>query len=82
MNKLCQGEDFLLGDQKSVLSLAESQTSTILIISDSHGAFYTLAAILKEFGSQSDALVFCGDGMSDLTACFEESVYEKSFSNL
>lgn len=81
MNTLRQNENYLLGSEESIKALAEKETSSILLVSDSHGALFVLTSILKEFGQRCDALIFTGDGMSDLTACFEEALYEKSFSS-
>ena len=81
MNSLTQQKDsLLLGSKKAIEELAKKDSSRILLISDSHGAFFTFSTILKEFGKTCDALVFCGDGMSDFTKCVEEALYEKSFS--
>ncbi len=81
MNSLVQDNTLLLGSRESIEQLSLKEKSRILIFSDSHGAYNTLFTILNTFGEASDALIFCGDGMSDLTKCFEEALYEKKFSN-
>ena len=81
MNSLSQDQTLLLGSRDSIEKLSLKEKSRILIFSDSHGAYNTLFTILNTFGESSDALIFCGDGMSDLTKCFEEALYEKKFSN-
>ena len=81
MNTLIQDKDsLLLGSREAIETLAEKQSSRILLISDSHGAAFTFSAILKQFGKDSDALIFCGDGMSDFTRCMEEASKDESFA--
>lgn len=41
--------------------------STILVISDSHGANILMQRVLSEWARRVDLIVFCGDGCSDIT---------------
>lgn len=65
MNELTQHKLFLLGSEKSIHDLSIKSCATILTISDSHGNSDILNSIVNEFGTKSDALVFCGDGTQD-----------------
>ncbi|MCR5762421.1 MAG: YfcE family phosphodiesterase [Treponema sp.] len=78
MNALTQDETLLIGSTHDIEILAQKETASILIISDSHGAKEKLKSILKERGSYSDALVFCGDGIGDLLSILLQAVYDDS----
>jgi putative phosphoesterase len=73
MNALRQAESSLIGSEEAILHLENADKGRLLVVSDSHGAIEILEAIILEFGRNSDALVFCGDGASDLMEVFAES---------
>jgi uncharacterized protein len=79
MNTLIQQTSKLVGDYEACIKLAAQDTANLLIISDSHGARRLLHQILKSFGPAADALLFCGDGASDVIFCLEEAVTDESF---
>ena len=66
MNSLERDGSLLIGSGSAIEKLAKQETATILVASDSHGADRLLYYILHEWGEQSDALVFCGDGIGDV----------------
>ena len=81
MNSLTQDNtSLLIGSRQDIEALEKKHDSRILLVSDSHGAAFTFSTILKEFGKSSDALIFCGDGISDLTRCMEEAVHDRTFA--
>lgn len=52
--------------------LATAEKARLLVVSDSHGSRETIAAILRRFGREADALCFCGDGADDLLALLSD----------
>ena len=73
MNELVQTETGLLGSPEAVQQLAASKRSRLLLISDTHGHYEVFESIVREFGSQCNALVFSGDGMWDIIQYLEKS---------
>lgn len=82
MNSLTQDESKLLGSPQAISALAESDSATLLVISDSHGAYQNLFFILNECAGRCDALVFCGDGISDMLSLLEHAADEERFSEI
>ena len=80
MNSLTQDKSLLLGDSKAINALAKKDSATLLVVSDSHYADSILYRIVKEYGPRSDALIFCGDGMSDIASIIEKAATEEAFS--
>ncbi len=66
MNELRQDETLLIGSRNAIETLEQKDKARVLVASDSHGADAVVTSILREQGPQSDALVFCGDGIGDL----------------
>lgn len=53
--------------------LAGADAARLLVVSDTHGHYDVLEAILREYGAQSDALLFAGDGMWDIVQYLENA---------
>lgn len=66
MISLIQTANNLIGSEDDIKALAEKKSPRLLIISDSHGKIQILSQIIEQYGPACDALVFCGDGASDL----------------
>ncbi len=73
MNPITQHESGLLGDAEAIACLARADTARVLVLSDSHGHYEVLEAAIREFGPDSDALVFAGDGMWDIVQYLENA---------
>lgn len=73
MNALVQTESGLLGSEEAVRNLSLSEKSRLLVVSDTHGHYEVFEAIMKEWGSQCDALIFSGDGMWDIVQYLEKA---------
>lgn len=71
MTEFKQNDNFLLGAPDDIEKLANASEARILVISDSHRETAVFKKILEEFGPSCDALVFCGDGVYDLTSVLE-----------
>ncbi len=74
-----QDSSLLLGEREDIESLASKSSARVLVVSDSHGAYESFIAILKQFGSTCDALIFCGDGICDLAKIIEKTIKEPDF---
>lgn len=82
MNKLVQLESRIIGSQEDAAILESKKSATLLIISDTHGDYDVLCDIIEEFGPQSDALVFCGDGICDIGMYIQESYEDEKLRDL
>lgn len=80
MNSLIQDASLLLGSEKDIKSLSQKTGAKILVISDSHGQKNIFKSIIASIPDVCDALVFCGDGISDLVFCMEETFRDKKFA--
>jgi putative phosphoesterase len=73
MNDLKQAESSLIGAEEAILHLENADKGRLLVVADSHGEVEAFEAIILEFGKECDALIFCGDGASDLMDVFADS---------
>ncbi len=73
MNALIQLDTGILGSAEAVSALCDAGEARILVLSDTHGHYAVVEAILREFGSSSDALLFAGDGMWDFVQYLENA---------
>jgi putative phosphoesterase len=76
MNKLTQLDTFLIGSSEDVLALQNADTACILLLSDTHGNVCLVESIVRAFGAQCAALVFCGDGASDVASLLPKAPNE------
>lgn len=68
----------LIGSEKDIKKLEEKDMARILVISDSHGNSSLMEEIIEHFGPDCDALVFCGDGITDVAVLLEEAGHNKN----
>jgi len=80
MNSLIQQLNLLIGNTQAMESLAQKDEATVLIVSDSHGQYYRLLDITSAFGTQCDAMIFCGDGCGDMIYLLEEAAADREFA--
>ncbi len=73
MNSLIQQQSTLIGSKEDILRLEQKEQARLLVFGDSHGDFEVVSDIIKTFGNDVDALIYCGDGFCDLLACIEEA---------
>ncbi|MBP5697628.1 MAG: YfcE family phosphodiesterase [Treponema sp.] len=78
-NSLTQDKSLLLGSRESIEALAQKDSARILAISDSHANTAALSFVLQKFGVESDALVFCGDGASDIVYLLQKASCDECF---
>ncbi|AEE16054.1 metallophosphoesterase [Treponema brennaborense] len=80
MNTLTVQDTSLIGSEEAISMLEKKHAARLLVVSDSHGEAEVLEKIITEFGSDCDALIFCGDGVCDVIACMDESVSDKKLA--
>ena len=66
MIEISQHKQNIIGSRTAIDELAKKDHARLLIISDSHGHYSVFEKIVRDFGVKCDALVFCGDGVSDI----------------
>lgn len=73
MIELIQNENYLIGSPTAAKELAEKKSARILCLSDSHGNQDIFRNIIEKLGSTCDALIFTGDGVSDLAGIITQT---------
>ena len=70
----------ILGSEEDILALSQKKEANALVVADSHGNTPRLKSIIEQWGTDSDALIFCGDGIRDLCAVLGNAVEDRSFA--
>lgn len=78
MNELTQLENGIIGSQRALKALQEKGSASILCLSDSHGDFPLVRRIIEAHGKSSDALVFSGDGASDILRLLDMALFDSN----
>ncbi len=73
MNALERPVPGFLGSVADIDALAASEGARVLALSDTHGHYSVVEAILREYGPDCDALAFAGDGMWDIVQYLERA---------
>jgi len=76
---LLQDESLLIGSRESIEKLAQCEGTRILAISDSHANTQALSFAVQKFGMESGLLVFCGDGVSDISYLLQKASGDEYF---
>ena len=77
MNKLSFFRDGIISSVEDIETLATKESGKILVLSDTHGLDSDIVEeVIDNFGQDVDALLFCGDGFSDIG-----EVIQKAFTN-
>ena len=66
MIEISQHKQNIIGASSAIAELEKKDHARLLVISDSHGRYGVLEAIVRGYGAKCDALIFCGDGVSDI----------------
>lgn len=82
MNALIQQPSLLIGSEDDIKRVEKLKSGCVLAISDTHGNSEELEAIIRAFCADCDALVFMGDGVSDLLSCLEKATEDKDLQEL
>ena len=70
MNTLDHLQPSFFGTDEAFEKLKNSERSSILVVSDSHGNSSALCDVIRNRGKSCDGFCFCGDGLSDVAECF------------
>ena len=66
MIEISQHAQNIIGSREAIAALENKDHARLLVLSDSHGRYGILESIIRRFGGECDALIFCGDGVSDI----------------
>ena len=78
MNGLTQIRSGLIGSFQDIEKLSDAKKATLLVLSDMHcDNYYLFCEIMKQFGTDSDALIYCGDGIRDISRYFSEAATDE-----
>ena len=66
MIEISQHAQNIIGSHDAIAALETKDHARLLVISDSHGRYGTFESIVRGYGANCDALIFCGDGVSDI----------------
>ena len=78
MIEISQHTQNIIGSRDAIAALETKDHARLLIISDSHGRYPVFESIVRGYGAKCDALIFCGDGVSDVaTLLYKQKIDEK-----
>ena len=66
MIEISQHKQNIIGSKDAIAALENKDHARLLVISDSHGRYPVFESIVRGYGAKCDALIFCGDGVSDI----------------
>jgi len=78
MIEISQRQQNIIGAKQALNELESRDHARLLVISDSHGHYPVLEAIVRRYGEKCDALIFCGDGVCDIAQLLYKAKAEKS----
>ena len=78
MIEISQHAQNIIGSRDAISALETKDHARLLVISDSHGRYGIFESIVRGYGAQCDALIFCGDGVADVaTLLYKQKFDEK-----
>ena len=77
MIEISQHKQNIIGASSAIDALATKDHARLLVLSDSHGRYGVVESIVRRFGSQCDAMIFCGDGVSDIATLLYKAKADK-----
>lgn len=66
MIEISQHKQNVIGSREAIAALENKDHARLLVLSDSHGKYSTMESIVRGYGAECDALIFCGDGVCDI----------------
>lgn len=66
MIEISQHKQNVIGSREAIAALDNKDHARLLVLSDSHGKYGTMESIVRGYGAECDALIFCGDGVCDI----------------
>lgn len=82
MLQLTQNSNYLIGSPDAIDALKTKKQARLLTVSDTHGEWRALVRIVKQFGSDCDALILAGDCWRDLEELLELARENKDLCRL
>ncbi len=79
LKEIIQENQNLIGSKEDIDTLSTTEHARLLVISDSHGSRQILEEIIRNYGKECHALIFCGDGACDLAYILNLSKKDKDF---
>ncbi len=76
MQSFTQDSTLLLGSRSCIEELENKETAKVLIVSDSHRNYYAFEQTIIQ-NPDCDALLFCGDGITEITRLAENALQDK-----
>ena len=80
MIEISQHAQNIIGAGAAIKALETKDHARLLVISDSHGRFATLEGIVRGYGAKCDALIFCGDGVSDIAQLVYKAKHDEKLA--
>lgn len=80
MIEITQRHQNVIGSKVAIEELAAKDHARLLVISDSHGHYSVMENIVRNYGAKCDALIFCGDGISDISRLLYAAKADKKLS--
>ena len=66
MIEISQHQQNIIGSRAAIDALKTKEHARLLVLSDSHGRYGVFESIVRGYGAECDALIFCGDGVCDI----------------
>lgn len=82
MIEIIQQKNLLVGSEAAITELEKKEAARVILISDSHGNFQILKNIILQYGHECDAVIFCGDGLSDIAELLHLARESSSFAEV
>lgn len=82
MIEIIQQKNLLVGSETAITELEKKESARVILISDSHGNSPILKNIILQYGHECDAIIFCGDGLSDLAELLHLARESSSFAEV
>ena len=73
MIEIREDDSRLIGSTQAIQELSQKESARIIVLSDSHGNTEIFRNIILQYGKDCDAVIFCGDGSSDLAHILEDA---------
>lgn len=80
MIEISQHYQNIIGSNDAIEALKTKDHARLLVISDSHGRYGVFESIVRGFGAKCDALIFCGDGVSDISTLLYKQKEDKKLA--
>ena len=81
MIEISQHQQNIIGSREAIAALEKKDHARLLVLSDSHGRYGIVEGIVRRFGSECDALIFCGDGVSDIAQLLYAAKSDKKLAD-